>query len=260
MDGSTNSRYYGLDNRIMSYGIFAYVYDELMDDTLFVKWLEYTEKFIPDPNTSILELGCGNGQLGILLKEKGYDIAGLDLSAEMLSLAKQRQEAAGVEFPLFHVDMRDLSSFGIYDAIISYCDTLCYLETQTDLETVFEQAYVHLETDGVFLFDVFTTEHIASLDGYSYHDELPRIVFTWDSFSGDVPHSIEHELSFFVEQETGQYERYEELHKERTYPIETYLEMLRKAGFSNIEVVADFNQDITGDNARWFFKAQKSKK
>lgn len=260
MDRSTKCRHYKLGNRVMTYGIFAQVYDELMDDTLFVKWLEYTEKFIPDRDTSILELGCGNGQLGILLKEKGYDISGLDLSAEMLSLAKQRQETAGFEFPLFHVDMRDLSSFGLYDAIISFCDTLCYLETQEDLTTVFEQVYMHLETGGIFLFDVFTTEHIASLDGYSYHDELPGVVFTWDSFLGEVKHSIEHELSFFVEQETGQYERYEELHKERTYPIEAYLEMLRKAGFSNIEVVADFNQEVTGDNARWFFKAQKSKK
>ena len=129
----------------MTYEIFAHVYDELMDDALFFKWLAYTEKHIPNSKASILELGCGNGQLGILLKEKGYDIAGLDLSAEMLSLAKQRQEAAGVEFPLFHVDMRDLSSFGKYDAIISFCDTLCYLKTPEDLMTVFEQAYAHLE-------------------------------------------------------------------------------------------------------------------
>ncbi|MEY8291374.1 class I SAM-dependent methyltransferase [Carnobacteriaceae bacterium 52-44] len=241
----------------MTYEIFAHVYDELMDDALFLKWLAYTEKHVPNSKASILELGCGNGQLGILLKEKGYDIAGLDLSAEMLSLAKQRQEAAGVEFPLFHVDMRDLSSFGKYDAIISFCDTLCYLKTPEDLMTVFEQAYAHLESDGVFLFDVFTTEHIAELDGYSYHDELPGIVFTWDSFSGEEPHSIEHELSFFVEQESGQYERQEELHQERTYPIEMYLELLKKAGFSNVEMVADFDQEITGDNTRWFFKAQK---
>lgn len=241
----------------MTYEIFAHVYDELMDDDLFLKWLAYTEKHVPNSTASILELGCGNGQLGILLKEKGYDISGLDLSVEMLSLAKQRQEAAGVEFPLYHVDMRDLSSFGKYDAIISFCDTICYLKTPEDLKTVFEQTYMHLESGGVFLFDVFTTEHIAELDGYSYHDELPGIVFTWDSFSGEEPHSIEHELSFFVEQESGQYERQEELHQERTYPIEMYLELLKKTGFSNIEMVADFDQEITGDNTRWFFKAQK---
>ena len=241
----------------MAYEIFANVYDQLMDDDLFKKWFSYTEKYVPHPKASILELGCGNGQLGILLKQAGYDITGLDLSAEMLSLAKQRQEEAGVNFPLFQVDMRDLSSFGRYDAIISFCDTLCYLQTFDDLMSVFEQAYAHLDEGGVFLFDVFTTEHIESLEGYSYHDEIPEIIFTWDSFHGEEPHSVEHELSFFVEQEDGNYERVMELHQERTYPIDTYKEMLKKAGFKNIEVSADFNKEITGDNMRWFFKAQK---
>ncbi|HIZ70271.1 MAG TPA: class I SAM-dependent methyltransferase [Candidatus Atopostipes pullistercoris] len=241
----------------MAYEIFANVYDQLMDDDLFKKWFSYTEKYVPHPKASILELGCGNGQLGILLKQAGYDITGLDLSAEMLSLAKQRQEEAGVSFPLFQVDMRDLSSFGRYDAIISFCDTLCYLQTFDDLMSVFEQAYAHLDEGGVFLFDVFTTEHIASLDGYSYHDELPGLVFTWDSFTGVELHSVEHELSFFIEQDNGQYERYDELHRERTYPLEQYLDALKKVGFTKIEVSADFDQKITGENIRWFFKAEK---
>ena len=241
----------------MAYEIFANVYDQLMDDDLFKKWFSYTEKYVPHPKASILELGCGNGQLGILLKQAGYDITGLDLSAEMLSLAKQRQEEAGVNFPLFQVDMRDLSSFGRYDAIISFCDTLCYLQTFDDLMSVFEQAYAHLDEGGVFLFDVFTTEHIASLDGYSYHDELPGLVFTWDSFTGVELHSVEHELSFFIEQDNGQYERYDELHRERTYPLEQYLDALKKVGFTKIEVSADFDQKITGENIRWFFKAEK---
>lgn len=241
----------------MAYEIFANVYDQLMDDALFKKWFSYTEKYVPHPKASILELGCGNGQLGILLKQAGYDITGLDLSAEMLSLAKQRQEEAGVSFPLFQVDMRDLSSFGRYDAIISFCDTLCYLQTFDDLMSVFEQAYAHLDEGRVFLFDVFTTEHIASLDGYSYHDELPGLVFTWDSFTGVELHSVEHELSFFIEQDNGQYERYDELHRERTYPLEQYLDALKKVGFTKIEVSADFDQKITGENIRWFFKAEK---
>ena len=64
-------------------------------------------------------------------------------------------------------------------------------------------------------------------------------------------------LSFFIEREDGSYEREMELHQERTYPVETYLAMLKEAGFSTIEVSADFDQEITGENTRWFFKAQK---
>lgn len=240
----------------MTYGVFAQVYNELMDDEIFLKWRDYTEKHLPK-GSSILELGCGNGQLGILLKKAGYAIEGLDLSEEMLSLAQVRQEEAGVQFPLIQGDMRNLEGFGLYDAIISFCDSLCYLPKTADFKRTFQEAYEHLTEEGVFLFDVFTTEHIESLDGYSYHDEMPGILFVWDSYHGESEHSIEHDLSFFIEQEDGSYSREIELHQERTYPIDTYLSMLKEAGFTNIEVNADFDQVVTGENIRWFFKAQK---
>ena len=240
----------------MNYDIFAQVYNILMDDAIFLKWQAYVEQHLKK-ESSILELGCGNGQLGILLAEAGYQIEGLDLSPEMLAIAHERQQEAEVYFPVFEGDMRDLSEYGRYDAMISFCDSLCYLPLKEDMEQTFREVYAHLNEAGYFLFDVFTTEHIADLDGYAYHDEIPGIVFMWDSFPGEHADSIEHDLSFFIEQEDGTYERQEELHKERTYPMQEYVEMLKVAGFSTIEVSADFDQEVTGDNIRWFFKAQK---
>lgn len=241
----------------MTYGIFAYVYDQLMDDSLFIKWHKFVNQHVNDQHSSILELGCGNGQLGLLLKDAGYDIKGLDLSAEMLAIAQQKQAETGISFPLIQGDMRDLSELGEYEAIISFCDTLCYLPTPEDLKTVFNQVHAHLKADGVFLFDVFTTEHIENLDGYSFHDEIPGLVFLWDSYKGMHEYSIEHELSFFKEGADGRYERSIELHQERTYPLEFYIEQLKAAGFKAIELTADFDQEVTGNNTRWFFKAQK---
>lgn len=239
-----------------NYGIFARVYNELMDETVFYDWRDYVMSHV-DKSSSILELGSGSGQLGILLTEQGYDVIGLDLSEEMLSYGQYYQGKMGISFPLVQGDMRDLSDFGQFETIISFCDSLCYLPEKKDLAQTFKEAYAHLEEGGLLLFDVFTTEHMLELDGYAYHDELPGIVFMWDSFPGEYAHSIEHDLSFFIEREDGLYERATELHKERTYPIETYQNLLEKAGFQIIEVTADFGDDITGNNKRWFFKAQK---
>ena len=241
----------------MTYGIFARVYDELMDKDLFPQWKEYTMKYLSEKKSKILELACGNGELAILLKKAGYDIQGLDLSAEMLTIAKMKQDAADVDFPLIQADMRDLSDFGFYDGIISYCDSLCYLPLPSDLKLVFRQVYEHLNKDGVFLFDVFTTDYIEKLDGYSYHNELAELVFIWDSYKGEYDYSIEHELSFFEELENGNYQRHVEIHKERTYPLNFYLDELKKVGFKNIEVSADFTEQLGENNVRWFFKAQK---
>lgn len=240
----------------MIYDVFAHVYSALMDDAVFYEWQQYTEGLLKK-GSSILELGCGNGQLGILLKEAGYEMTGLDLSEEMLALAYERQAEANIFFPLIQGDMRDLSDFGMYDSIISFCDSLCYLKTRAELEKTFQEVYAHLKEGGDFLFDVYTTEQIAELDGYAYHDEIPGIVFLWDSYKGEDPHSIEHELSFFIEGADGRYERQEELHFERTYPIQEYQTMLAAAGFSEVKVTADFGKEITGADTRWFFHARK---
>lgn len=240
-----------------NYGVFARVYDALMDESLFLKWRDYTSKHIPNTAANLLELGCGNGELGILLKKMGYDIVGLDLSEEMLAIAQEKQKEAEVDFPLIHGDMRYLSTLGMYEGIISFCDTLCYLPSPEDLTLVFNEVFAHLKKEGIFLFDVFTTEYIEKLDGYSHHDEIPGLVFIWDSYQGLHEHSIEHELSFFEELADGNYRRHIEIHEERTYPLDFYLSELKKAGFSKVEVTADFDQEVGDNNTRWFFKAQK---
>lgn len=240
----------------MTYNWFARVYDELMDDSLYEKWFAYTADYLSE-NSTLLELGCGTGILGITLKKKGYAISGLDLSEDMLSLANNRQLEKKVSFPLIQRDMKDLSELPNYDGIICYSDALCYMENEEELLKVFKEAYTHLNPNGYFLFDVHSLHQMDIFLDSSFHAETDGIVFLWDSFEGNYPHSVEHELTFFVESGNNVYERFEEVHKERTYAIDTYLELLKKAGFANVEITADFGESVKEDSKRWFFAAQK---
>ncbi|MCD8505871.1 MAG: hypothetical protein LRY37_01635 [Alkalibacterium thalassium] len=43
-------------------------------------------------------------------------------------------------------------------------------------------------------------------------------------------------MTFFVETDKGRYERFEEVHSERTYPVEVYIQLLKKAGFRTVDV------------------------
>ena len=53
------------------------------------------------------------------------------------------------------------------------------------------------------------------------------------------------------------FERIDELHKERTYPLETYQKMLTEVGFK-FEVFADFTDEAPSKTSkRWFFVCQK---
>ena len=98
--------------------------------------------------------------------------------------------------------------------------------------------------------------------GYSYHENYEDFAFVWDTYEGEHEHSIVHELTFFVKDEDSHEERFirrDEVHEERTYPIETYVELLKEAGFASVEVFADFEEEApTETSQRWFFKAVKA--
>jgi len=240
----------------MNYDYFAEVYEEIMDDELYNKWAEYVNKNV-NKNSSILELGCGSGQLGILLKRAGYNMTGLDLSTQMLTLAKDKQIEQSSHYPLVERDMKDLSDLSTYDSVISFNDSLCYLKNEQELARVFSEVYKVLNNDGLFLFDVHSIYQMRLFRDFSFHRELENTVFIWDSFEGEYDHSVEHDLSFFIRQDHGLYERINELHKERTYPIEIYRTLLNNAGFEVFSITGDFTDQLGSTDQRWFFKAVK---
>lgn len=244
----------------MSYNIFARVYDELMDEELYDSWIDFTKRHLSTEQQNILDLACGAGQLALLLNQEGYHVTGLDLSAQMLAIAKDRAREAGADMPFIEGDMTDLNSIGTYDAITCYCDSICYLPDDQAVQKTFQEAAKHLTADGVFLFDVHSTYQMDEVfPGYTFNNQNEDISFLWKSYVGEHPHSIEHDLTFFVyQEELDVYERFDETHKERTYPIERYLELLKNAGFQSVTVSADFGEEeVTEESTRWFFVCRK---
>lgn len=77
----------------MIYQSFATVYDRLMDHSLYGQWRDYTLQTLQNKHR-VLELACGAGDLAILLKQAGLEVVGLDLSAEMLSIASEKASEA----------------------------------------------------------------------------------------------------------------------------------------------------------------------
>jgi hypothetical protein len=118
-----------------------------------------------------------------------------------------------------------------------------------------------LKENGVFIFDVHSLHQMDDLfPDYSYHENEEDYAFLWDSYAGTLPHSIEHQLSFFIKDENkdGKFIRKDELHVERTYEISDYLTQLSAVGFSNLQVFADFEDRApTNESLRWFFVARK---
>lgn len=242
----------------MNYETFASVYDSIMDDTLYDLWEQFTREKLPATTRTVLELACGTGELATRLATD-FEVTGLDLSEEMLTMADKRAFEKGVHVNFIEGDMQDLFEIGTYDAVTCYSDSICYLSDSQEVQQTFDSVYSVLNNGGLFIFDVHSIFQIEEgFKDYSFHDQTDDFAFLWDSYPGEEKYSIEHYLTFFVKEHGDHFLRKDELHQERTYPLDEYLRLLENSGFVNVKVFADFENKAPDDESkRWFFVAHK---
>lgn len=247
----------------MIYQNFAQLYDQLFDQSLYQRWLDFTLKYGQVATGSkCLELAGGAGRLAVELAKRHFDVTVVDFSSEMLSLARQHADEAGVGLKIIEADMRDLTNLPQYDLITCYADSLNYLDDLVAVQTTFNQVYEHLTTGGVFLFDMispYKTDVIYPGYMYNYEDENHQHAFMWRSYlDDDVEHGVIHELTFFNRLSNGDYHRISETHFERAYSLVELQSALSSVGFTQVDVYSNFGQDkVTDKDERWFFRCQK---
>ncbi|MDM7938822.1 MAG: class I SAM-dependent methyltransferase [Methanothrix sp.] len=57
-------------------------------------WKSAFETVLPKGRLKILDVGCGTGEISLLLAEMGHQITGIDLSDKMLSIARSKAKAS----------------------------------------------------------------------------------------------------------------------------------------------------------------------
>ncbi|WP_347549520.1 class I SAM-dependent methyltransferase [Pseudalkalibacillus hwajinpoensis] len=245
---------------MLSYERFSYVYDRLMEDAPYDEWA----KLVMNERKAgkVLDLGCGTGECSIRLAEAGYDVTAVDLSEHMLSVAQEKAIASKLPIQFIQQDMRELETGDLYDVVTIFCDSLNYVTDREGVQSVLNRAFTHLKPGGVLLFDVHSLYKMDHLFiGQTFADNQEDVSYIWHSFAGEESGAVEHELSFFLENEDGLYERFDEIHLQRTFEIDEYITWLSYSGFTALSITADFTEEEPFDSAeRIFFKAFKPQK
>ncbi|WP_292388145.1 class I SAM-dependent methyltransferase [Methanosarcina sp. UBA5] len=80
-------------------------------------WKRAFRDVFPEKGLKILDVGCGTGELSLLFAEIGHEVAGIDISRQMLKVAKVKAEACGADITFREGDAEnppfDTSSFDI---------------------------------------------------------------------------------------------------------------------------------------------------
>ena len=250
-----------MDEGMETYGGFADTYDIFMDNIPYEAWHAYLRKLLIEHGVRegiVVDLGCGTGNMTQLLAEDGYDMIGVDMSMEMLDYARKKCPDSVL---LLQQDMRKLELYGTAAAMVCICDGMNYLTTAEELSQVFERVHLFLDDDGVFIFDMKTAYfYETQLGDRTITDNREDATLIWDNVYHADTGINEYVLTIYQLSDVKQdlFERVEEYHMQKAYPLDEVKMLLRQAGFS-VEAVYDaFTENIPDRNSeRLYFVAKK---
>lgn len=136
----------------INFNLYSKYYDLLYADKDYFAEAKYVSDCIKreSPNAkSILEFSSGTGTCGLILKDMGYEIFGVELSEQMTKKA----QANG--FPCQQGDIASIKINQKFDCVISLFHVISYLNDNSSLEKTFLNAADCLNSNGLFIFDTW---------------------------------------------------------------------------------------------------------
>ncbi len=229
-----------MKDSVEAYSDFASVYDIFMDETPYDAWCEYIVKTLRDNGISdglVLDLGCGTGIMTRMLSSRGYDMIGVDVSEEMLAIARNAEFQAldelddsgvidydtsvstqddtysGEEYStdgelsdgdyddILYLcqDMREFELYGTVAAVVCICDSINYLTQEEDVVNTFRLVNNYLDPAGVFIFDFNTVYKYEQVIGNTtIAENRDDCSFIWDNYYHKDSHINEYDLTLFI--------------------------------------------------------------
>jgi SAM-dependent methyltransferase len=188
-----------------------------------------------DTSRLVVDLGCGSGIWSGLLVDAGYQVVGIDISAAMIELARQRVPEATFQVESF------------IDAVIPACrsvtavgEVVNYLFDPNNslamLQKVCERMYDALIPGGAFIFDFADSGRYrgAGQKFWEGNDWTCLVEFLHDEPKQQLTRKI---VTFRKVGET--YRRQEEMHCQQLYKSAAVVEIVRSVGFQ-CEIVSDY--------------------
>ena len=142
---------------------FSNVYDQIYADKNYTEECNFIceaiEEYAPQTQ-SILDLGCGTGSHMLELRDRGYQMTGIDASPWMLELAKTKFDLAGHRSDLHQASLSTFALNQTYSTIIAMFSVLGYCQTLEDLQQTLERIHQHLKPGGLLIFDCWQKEGV----------------------------------------------------------------------------------------------------
>ncbi len=112
--------------------------------------------------SKVLDLACGTGRHSIFFAKKGYDVTAIDLSKNLLSIARQAASEENLKIDFIRSDVRHFTLTNDFALAINLFTSFGYFENDADNFLIIKNAFEHLIPDGYFVIDFLNRNFVES--------------------------------------------------------------------------------------------------
>ena len=233
------------------YKDFASVYDILMSDADYSGRTEYLcrlfDKFDRMP-TLMLDLACGTGEFSNRFAKKGVQVIGVDISEDMLCVAKEKSAEKGNDILYLCQAAEELDLYGTVDGAVCCLDSLNHITAYEDFCRAIAKVSLFLEPERLFIFDVNTEyKHREILGNNTFVVEQDNVFCVWQNSFYSQENITDISLDFFVKEQEN-YKRFSEDFSERAYTCKEIEQAIKSAGLKTEAVYADMSENSPLEN------------
>lgn len=244
---------------------YAYYYNLIYHDKNYRSEAETVKELLRNHRVSkgcILNIGCGTGRHDFELNKLGYSLHGIDLSEEMIDIAKKNYLATdNLSFAV--ADARDYISDAQYDAVISLFHVMSYQTENSDVHGFLKTASSALLKEGILLFDAWYGPGVLSERPETRMKKVEDDKITVIRFANPVMHFNQNivDVNYDVivtDKDTSISKEIKEKHRMRYFFLPEMKSYLEQSGFALLECLDCNTLKEPNDNS-WtvFFIAKK---
>lgn len=212
------------------------------------KYMELISNVIENYNLnvhSVLDVACGTGILASELYNRNFEVSGIDISEDMINIA--RENSKGIDFQVS--DMSEFTFDKKFQVITCAFDSINYLTCDVKLEKTLRNIFLHLDDNGVFIFDINTPtlyeeRHFGVIDRSFDEIKLKQI--------------LEYDKEYKIGKTTFDFGNDgSETHTQKAYSADEMDKFLLESGFQIMSRYKDFKLSPVDDKAYKIFYVVK---
>lgn len=121
-----------------------------------------TKNILIEKGSKVLDLACGAGRHSILFAKNGFNVTAVDISDNLLNVARKTAKEFELKINFIKSDLRKLHLNRKFHLIINLFTSFGYFENDDENGEVIKIAFQHLADNGYFILDFFNITYLKN--------------------------------------------------------------------------------------------------